>query len=58
MIINEALRTIYGAGPSVNDQGAWFVLGDAAFVRLQYRPEKHQWRFLEFNPGFFPEGVE
>jgi 2,3-bisphosphoglycerate-dependent phosphoglycerate mutase len=58
MIINEALRTICGTGPSVNDQGGWFVLGDAAFVRLQYRPEKHQWRFLEFNPGFFPEDGE
>jgi len=55
MIINEALRTIFASGPTINDQGAWFVLGDAGFVRLQFLQERHQWRILEFDPGFFPE---
>jgi len=55
MIINEALRTVCGTLPSVNHQGLWFALGDAGYVRLRYRPNEHQWTFLEINPGFYPD---
>jgi 2,3-bisphosphoglycerate-dependent phosphoglycerate mutase len=50
-ILNDALRTIVGAPPSVNQQGIVFGFGDTGYARLVYDPHQHLWRFLEFNRG-------
>jgi 2,3-bisphosphoglycerate-dependent phosphoglycerate mutase len=51
-IINQAMRTIFGVQPSVNMMGAWFAFKDLGFLRTLYRPDRHQWVMLEFQPGF------
>jgi 2,3-bisphosphoglycerate-dependent phosphoglycerate mutase len=54
-IINAALQSVCGQLPAPNKQGISFRLGDAGFASLRYKPDQHQWTFLEIEPGFFPE---
>jgi 2,3-bisphosphoglycerate-dependent phosphoglycerate mutase len=49
-IINDAMRTIIGSGPSINGSGIWFRFGDTGFARTVYNPQKHQWGLLELAP--------
>ena len=48
-ILNDALRTIVGAGPTVNSQGIWFAFGDTGYLRTVYNPEKHTWLIQELR---------
>jgi 2,3-bisphosphoglycerate-dependent phosphoglycerate mutase len=48
-ILNDALRTIVGSGPTVNASGIWFRFGDAGYARTVYNPQKHQWGLLELK---------
>ncbi len=48
-ILNDCLRSLSGAGPTVNRSGLRFAFGDTGYARFLYRPEKHQWVLLEFS---------
>jgi 2,3-bisphosphoglycerate-dependent phosphoglycerate mutase len=49
-ILNDALRTIIGAGPTVNSQGVWFAFDDTGYIQTIYNPAQHQWLIEEFAP--------
>jgi len=51
-ILNVALRCIVGAPIPVNRQGIWFLFGDTSYVRVAYRPNRHEWLITELNPGW------
>jgi len=46
-ILNDALRTIHGCGPNINNSGVWFRFGDAGYAHTVYNPKKHRWGLLE-----------
>ena len=48
-ILNHALRVIMGVQPPVNWQGIIFSIGDAGFVRMEYRTDTHQWYLCEMR---------
>jgi len=48
-ILNSALRTIVGAQPFVNRQGAAFAFGDTGYARFTYYPSEHIWVLREFK---------
>jgi 2,3-bisphosphoglycerate-dependent phosphoglycerate mutase len=50
-ILNHALRTIIGVQPPINWQGIIFPIGDAGFIRMEYRVNTHQWYLLEMKAG-------
>lgn len=50
-ILNQALRSIMGLPPSVNNQGIYFPFGDTGYVHLEYVPATHRWFVVEFIPG-------
>lgn len=50
-ILNSALRTIVGAPPFINRQGAAFAFGDTGYARFIYYPAEHIWVLREFNAG-------
>ena len=48
-ILNDALRTVVGAGPAVNSQGVWFAFSNAGYIRTVYDPARHTWLIQELK---------
>lgn len=48
-ILNQALRTIAGAPPLINQQGMVFGFGDTGYARFVYDPAEHKWVLYEFK---------
>jgi 2,3-bisphosphoglycerate-dependent phosphoglycerate mutase len=48
-ILNDALRTVIGSGPSINSSGIWFHFSDTGYARTVYNPQKHRWGLLELS---------
>jgi 2,3-bisphosphoglycerate-dependent phosphoglycerate mutase len=53
-ILNAAMRTIMGIPPRGDKPDVVFGFGDLGYARMEYRPERHVWRLLEFSNGLPP----
>ncbi len=53
-ILNAAMNAIMGLPPQSDQPSVIFGFGDLGYARMEYRPERHVRRLIEFSVGLTP----